>query len=1139
MTYIEWNRIWKPRTVAPSLIVVLLAVILSWPLSLSPTQQIVEAQSPGICDRSSTVQSALLRATAVASCEDVTSTDLASIDFLYLQFFFGGLIAGDLDGLTGMEWLGLRGDDIVPFPNGVFDDLTSLEFIYIRNSANTLVAADSFLTLSGLTTLESFVLSVPDATDIDPDAFNGLGNVENIALYGDKLIAINADTFDGLGDPAALDSLGIYGDAIATIATDAFANLTNLDYLRIRADAVTEIHAGMFNGLGNLTWLVFFSEGVTTVQSGAFSGVGELIDDTTREEDEDYGVIFLALDAITSLGANTFSGVPNLDRLAISGDMLSTLQPDMFAGLNNLEVLYIDGGEITTVQSGVFDDFSIDHVLITLRLDRGGKEILASGTLSELPNVEAIDVWDESMTTIQAGFFTGLSTLQRLYFDDIGNISRVEKDAFVGLTELTKLDMSNNKVTSLPDGVFRDLINLQVLELGGNPLARLPAEFIASPPCSIETFDISGGGFNKIPTAEIDGVTYNILATLPQPGVNGCGPDQGIRQLIMDDVPFTQADLDLIEPYKVLETLSLANTRITAEQAINVRRGQDLVTLKSLDLSHNDLSGLNEPAQRAALGVVMARLVNLEELHLAGAKIDGDTALVIVQWINPNIVELSLADNNLVDWNHPDLEHDLVSAWSRLWMNWDLIDLSNTAIDSQAAGAIVPNIERTHEGIPEEVIAELDDPGFHTGVTLDLSNNYLSRFGSGWLRNWEFVNVIDLSCNELTTVRPKWFRPVANHLETLILFGNPLDSRPDHDEFDAVLPNTHLHTSAYHACQRSDYSVPKSISRVLRIEPSIKKIAINPGRTVRLEVDIYGRQEVLDNSLADSVNIIWDDEHVGGIFTGSGRRVEYTAPDNPGSHTIIARVSSEQCYGNFDQCTAHFEFKVNRRSTVAADDLVPINPAGPIPSILTDDLGTAYEVFTPVGGGQYTGEGHSLVAPPGAVPDGEFIGVSMRRAGAASNIGQTHHRYIIAGDWYQVEAVDADSQPLTDYRFDSAVEVCVPLPSQLRTKINDVAVVTSTTNSASFTVLSSLVRLQPDGTPQLCGQLSALPAKIAAAKRGAPDALPTVTPSPSEGETLPDTGGASWSIWALILAWIVGASLLVGGLSHAHRRRFL
>ena len=1054
----------------------------------------------------------------------MTSDDLATIEFLWIRFSFGGLATGDLDGLTGLEFLGLSGSNVTPFPATVFQDLGSLEFLYVRDGAATELAVDSF---TGLVGLQSLIFSGPDVTTIDSGAFNGLTSLESLSLFVDELTAINENTFAVLGGSAAFQSLRISGDAIATIATNAFDELTNLDYLRIQADAVETIQVGMFNGLGKLTWLVFIGESVTTVEMGAFSGVGELVDDEITEEDEDFGVIYLVLNSLVTLQANTFSGLMKLERLALSGDMLSTLEPNVFNGLTSQDVLYIDGGEIKTVASGVFDDLPMDFH--TLRPDRGGKEILESNVLSEMPGVEAIDVWDESLTTIKAGFFNGVRGLKRLLFDDAGIIARVQRGAFNGLTELTKLDLSNNKITSLPDDIFDPLTMLEELELGGNPLVSLPAGFIASPLCGISTIDISGRGFKQIPTAVVDGVTYNILSTLPQPGVNGCGPDQGMRHLILDDIPLTQADLDLIEPYKVLETLSVANTGITAEQAINVRRGQDLVKLKSLDLSHNDLTRLNEPAQRAALGVVLARLVNLEELYLTGTGIDGDTALVIVQNNNPNIRELSLAGNNLEDWNHPDLAHDLTPAWDRLWDRWDLIDLSDTAINAQAASAIVPYIEPTHEGVPEEVIAELDEPGFHRGVTLDLSNNYLTRFGSGWMRNWEFVEVIDLSCNELTTLRPEWFLPVRDHLETLVLQGNPFDPQLDRDEFEAVLPNNHLHTFAFRGCQRSNYTIPKSTTRVLRLEPTIRGIATNPGSTVRLAVDVYGRQDLLDNSLADSVFIIWDDEHVGGTFTGTGRRVEYTAPETPGNYTIIARVSSKQCFGDFEQCTAHFQLKVNRKASVDTASVQPVNPTGVIPSILTGDDGTAYEVLTPVGGGQYIGDGFNLTAPASAVQNGEFIGVSIQQAELASNVGQTHQHYTLDGYWYNISAIDANNEPISNYRLNAPSLVCIPLPTELRSRIDDVAIVAMVSGAQSFTVLSSTVRINPDGSTDLCGNLSVLPANVTAAKRGAPDALPIPLPDQPDEAAHPDTGGRDLPIGALIVGMLLGISVTLVG----------
>ena len=154
-----------------------------------------------------------------------------------------------------------------------------------------------------------------------------------------------------------------------------------------------------------------------------------------------------------------------------------------------------------------------------------------------------------------------------------------------------------------------------------------------------------------------------------------------------------------------------------------------------------------------------------------------------------------------------------------------------------------------------------------------------------------------------------------------------------------------------------------------------------------------------------------------------------------------------------------------------------------------------------------------------------------------ANLGQTHQRFTIAGSWFAITTVDNTSAPITDYQFNAPVEVCIPLPDRLRMRIDDVAIVAMTSGSESFAVLSSRVRLTSGGSAQLCGNLSALPANIAAAKRGAPDALPTLAPSPTDESALPETGGFSWPTWTLILAWSLGATLLLVGGSCSHRQR--
>ena len=120
------------------------------------------------------------------------------------------------------------------------------------------------------------------------------------------------------------------------------------------------------------------------------------------------------------------------------------------------------------------------------------------------------------------------------------------------------------------------------------------------------------------------------------------------------------------------------------------------------------------------------------------------------------------------------------------------------------------------------------------------------------------------------------------------------------------------------------------------------------------------------------------------------------------------------------------------------------------------------------------------------------------------------------------------SRHVTSYRLNNPAEVCIPLPAELRSRLDRLSVVA--TNENGLTALSSRVVLRADGNPQLCGNMSVLPAVIAAARFGAPSSLPvSVDPKDGEPET-PDTGGRSTNIPLLLILLIVGAGSIALGL---------
>ena len=181
-------------------------------------------------------------------------------------------------------------------------------------------------------------------------------------------------------------------------------------------------------------------------------------------------------------------------------------------------------------------------------------------------------------------------------------------------------------------------------------------------------------------------------------------------------------------------------------------------------------------------------------------------------------------------------------------------------------------------------------------------------------------------------------------------------------------------------------------------------------------------------------------------------------------------------------------------------------------------------------------ETSSLKAGPGAVPNGEIVGLRIAEGGSASNDGKTYRRHSLGGNWFEISAVDASNNSVSSYGLSDAVEACVPLPDELRSNISGLALVAINSDD-SLTILASSVRISASGT-NVCRSLSSVPAKLTVGTAGSPAALPTAVLETADTSDLPDTGGAAPSS-PMVVFWIliVGlASLVVGGAMRRARR---
>ncbi len=343
---------------------------------------------------------------------------------------------------------------------------------------------------------------------------------------------------------------------------------------------------------------------------------------------------------------------------------------------------------------------------------------------------------------------------------------------------------------------------------------------------------------------------------------------------------------------------------------------------------------------------------------------------------------------------------------------------------------------------------------------------------------------------------------------------------------------------------------PGARARILRIEPTISSVNLSPGDSIDLAANIYGRQNILDNTLADL-----SPEDGGPVFdwqssptisfaetdvspgrrnnTPDDRKVRVTAPETPGTYTItVGFTNPNMCLGARQdeteqeqqaRCSATFQLTVRRSSVVDLFELPPVNPSGSIPKTLTDPQGTAYAVFTPLDGGVFFGEGIELSAGPGAVASNEIIGISVTRAGEASNAGQIHHRYTLAGSRYEVRVTNSNGEPAEHYVLNKAATICLPLPDELRRRIDKIVIV-ATNGVDSQTLLSTKIRITPGGV-LACGEISKLPADVAVGALERPQPLPTPSPEVPT-DILPKTGGSTVAPFALVMVFMFGASLV-------------
>jgi len=303
------------------------------------------------------------------------------------------------------------------------------------------------------------------------------------------------------------------------------------------------------------------------------------------------------------------------------------------------------------------------------------------------------------------------------------NITLLEKNSFVSMTELISLDMKFNELRTIDLGAFNGLTKLRELSMKGNKIS-----------------DILPGTFENMSSLEYLDLSYNKIKHLNGAMFSGLGAFNGLTKL-------TQ--------------LSMQRNKIS-----DILPGtfEDMSSLEYLDLSYNRIKHLDS-AVFSGLGTFNGH-TKLTQLLIMRNKITE---------IMPGTFE-NMSSLEYLDLSYNRIEHLVSDVFSGL-VNLKYVDLSANKLQYLHPHTFLglPNIKRLRlkKNGALQIPTDRHFISSHSLSELDISNCNISSLSVETFAKVSALKSLDLSYNNLRTVDINILRTLPK-LSTMYLDGNPL-----------------------------------------------------------------------------------------------------------------------------------------------------------------------------------------------------------------------------------------------------------------------------------------------------------------------------------------------------------------------------
>lgn len=558
--------------------------------------------------------------------------------------------------------------------------------------------------------------------------------------------------------PPTTEKIYLSHNKITTITTRAFGDLPNLERIWLKHNTITEIQPFAFGNLSSLEYLDLRNNKLTEIGENAFSNASHLdtlylITNTIQKIHED---AFIGTNSITyiSLQANKLTTIPPLGnmpllkRLIIEGNQITNATfPDCYKTNKHLEYIGLSNNVIVTLTNNTFDSLQ-NNSISSLYLSRNNIKSIEARAFSPLGSIKSLKLGTnpldaEALKTA----IVGLKHKDMVSFDLSGILLQGELlvDTFKLLqnTSITTLNMRNNKIQRLPNGVFSGLNKLLHLDLSS---------------CYIqETEEDSFKGLDKLTILILNN---NRLLDVPK------HLPSSLVNLYLDYNQITTIDDNAFINLAYLQEL-----RIRSNNILTLKQNSFLgmVKLNKLYLYHNNIATLP--------GQVFAPLVRLVSLDL------GHNNLAQIQYSKDRFSSLgsllyfNLAYNQL-NYFQTDIFKNMLSL-RYLHLEGNLI---GDLIAQDFGGGLFQGLSNL-QGLflMDNKIRTIPAPVFQDLTSLkslNLTNNKLSGWDADLFKSTQKLQVLDLTNNLISTIQSGNVEAFSS-MQSLNLTGNPFNCNCD------------------------------------------------------------------------------------------------------------------------------------------------------------------------------------------------------------------------------------------------------------------------------------------------------------------------------------------------------------------------